>query len=385
MTIAEKIHTPLDLGSTIRSCTAEETLQRILPLRKKFGITRIANITGLDTLGIPVMIAIRPNAKNLSTSQGKGLTLELAKISALMESIELWHAENLPPADFSASYDELKPHQNCLNPADFCTSSLYEYTRLNEHSFQWFRAQDLLTQKTIYIPGPVLSLDTTQPRLVDSLFSASTNGLASGNTLAEATCHALLEIIERDCIARWQALEPTQQLETALDLTSISSPDIQTLIQTCHANDTQIILWDLTSPLGIPAYQCVITDNSLARSTNVFSGKGAHLSKDIALIRAITEAAQIRLTYIAGVRDDIFPAHYEHIVPPLKKFPMGKRSYHSTAPIKIPGTFEDMLQIILDRLRKHHFNSVVMYNHTRPDLNIPVVHALIPGMRAPHE
>jgi len=51
------------------------------------GITRVANVTGLDHVGIPVVMACRPNARGLAVSQGKGLTLDAAKASAVMESI----------------------------------------------------------------------------------------------------------------------------------------------------------------------------------------------------------------------------------------------------------------------------------------------------------
>ena len=83
----------LKLGSH-RICSAGETLKRIESQAGKFGITRVANITGLDRIGIPVTLAIRPNSRSVAVSQGKGRTLDDAKASALMEAIEIWHAEN---------------------------------------------------------------------------------------------------------------------------------------------------------------------------------------------------------------------------------------------------------------------------------------------------
>src|SRR4051812_31442956 len=70
-----------------------ETVAEYRALMPRLGITRLANVTGLDTIGIPVYVAIRPNARCLATSQGKGLDHDAAKASALMESIETWHAE----------------------------------------------------------------------------------------------------------------------------------------------------------------------------------------------------------------------------------------------------------------------------------------------------
>src|SRR3954470_14064746 len=78
-----------------RSATLEQTWRRFSRLAKRAGITRIADLTGLDTLGIPVFAAIRPMGLSLSTQQGKGTTREGARISALMESLETWSAEHI--------------------------------------------------------------------------------------------------------------------------------------------------------------------------------------------------------------------------------------------------------------------------------------------------
>src|SRR6185295_13174400 len=72
-----------------------ETLARVQPFLAKMGITRLANVTGLDTIGIPVVLACRPNSRSLAVSQGKGLDLDAAKASAVMETAESYHAENI--------------------------------------------------------------------------------------------------------------------------------------------------------------------------------------------------------------------------------------------------------------------------------------------------
>src|SRR5687768_18616303 len=95
-----------DLGGTVRYRDPADTLAWIRPLLPAFGITRIANVTGLDRIGIPVWMCIRPDARCLSVSQGKGVTDELAQISAIMESIELYHAERAAEPDMIASYHE---------------------------------------------------------------------------------------------------------------------------------------------------------------------------------------------------------------------------------------------------------------------------------------
>src|SRR5258707_13825136 len=78
---------------THRAATLDATWRRFAPAAKRAGITRIAELTGLDTIGIPVFAAIRPLGLSLSTQQGKGLTPLAAKVSALMEALETWTAE----------------------------------------------------------------------------------------------------------------------------------------------------------------------------------------------------------------------------------------------------------------------------------------------------
>ena len=78
-----------------RRCSPLETLARLTPHLTSMGITRIANVTGLDNIGIPVVMVCRPNSRALSVSQGKGLDLHEAKVSGLMEAAELFHAENI--------------------------------------------------------------------------------------------------------------------------------------------------------------------------------------------------------------------------------------------------------------------------------------------------
>src|SRR5580692_11826306 len=80
---------------THRAASLAATWKRFAPAAKRAGITRIAELTGLDTLGIPVFAAIRPMGKSLSTQQGKGLSRDAARISALMESLETFSAEHV--------------------------------------------------------------------------------------------------------------------------------------------------------------------------------------------------------------------------------------------------------------------------------------------------
>ena len=92
---------------THRTVPPQETLARVTPLLAEMGITRIANITGLDLIGIPVVMACRPNSRSIAVAQGKGLDLAAAKVSAVMEAVETFHAERVALPLRLATYAEL--------------------------------------------------------------------------------------------------------------------------------------------------------------------------------------------------------------------------------------------------------------------------------------
>lgn len=78
---------------TQRTYNPEETLRRIAPAMRTCGISRVLDVTHLDRIGIPTYNAVRPNGMILSVSNGKGWTKAAASVSAIMESIEVEHAE----------------------------------------------------------------------------------------------------------------------------------------------------------------------------------------------------------------------------------------------------------------------------------------------------
>ena len=132
----------IHLGGTFRACLPDVTIKWLQPKVTKIGITRVANITGLDCVGIFVVTSIRPNAKHLSVSQGKGLTLELAKISAIMESFEGYHAENPPDTLMQGSYQELKIIQPVIHPNLF-NQGTFTTKNLTTIELEWIRAKEL--------------------------------------------------------------------------------------------------------------------------------------------------------------------------------------------------------------------------------------------------
>ena len=211
----------LNLGGTYRAIDPQDTLAKVEPLLwTAFGITRVANITHLDHVGIPTYLAIRPQAKLLTTAQGKGINDDLAKISAIMESIEGWHCENMTEPPLFGSYQTLKHEYPLCNLDPSLNHGPFEWNNIESLEIPWAKGTELITGKPIYFPYTMINVNTAYYRPGYRYFPPRTNGLASGNTDEEAICHALYEIIEREIEARNLLFMKGPQV----DLSTIQSP-----------------------------------------------------------------------------------------------------------------------------------------------------------------
>ena len=181
---------------------SRETLERLRPLTRSMGITRVANLTGLDRIGIPVAAAFRPNARSLSVSQGKGTDLIAAKVSALMESIEAHHAERMAKPLMLLSYEDMASKYLVVDVGrlPFASPGVFHAGL----PILWVEGWDLLNERAAWLPYELVHANYTHPMPTGSgCFNASTNGLASGNHRLEATAHAICEVIERDASTLW--------------------------------------------------------------------------------------------------------------------------------------------------------------------------------------
>ncbi|WP_367607491.1 YcaO-like family protein [Legionella sp. W05-934-2] len=359
-----------DLIGTYRSAKPLQTLAIIEPLASHYDITRIAHITGLDTLGIPTYVAYRPNSRSLSCSQGKGVSHALAKVSAIMEAIEFHCIEHLPPADLHGSFQVLSKTYP-LYPLDTISKTLIKVDLL-ETSIDWLKGYDLINQQPIYFPRDMIGLDKSQNNLTSLALWPSSNGLASGNTYEEALCHALFELIERDMF------ETTS--DRIVDLEKLTDPTCQQMVNTIQ-EQAKLVVTDVTNQrLSMPIYKAVITDKANANRLSLgIVGHGCHLSAQVAFLRAITEAAQARLTYISGARDDI-PIH---LFSPQLLYRMTPKVAPNCLLQEIntmPNTMTEMLNLILDRLVTNGHGQVIVYRLTPDDCPFAVVRALIPTL-----
>ncbi|MFJ2782210.1 YcaO-like family protein [Kitasatospora sp. NPDC087315] len=289
---------------THRTRHPAQTWTRIRPLLTTYGITRVADVTGLDDLAIPVTMAVRPLARTLSVAQGKGATLDAARVSGAMEAIEAWHGERTVPAPSVRA-----PAREMGLPYPVTALESHPGSLLTSRTvLDWITARSAVDDTPVPVPAACVGLGREvhdQWRL--HLPSASTNGLASGNTRAEAVVHGLCEVIERDTIS--DLTSPGRPWPAQLiDPATVEDPHCADLIARVRAARVWLELWHLPNRFGVPVMACYLWRED--QPALLVSGSGANLDPHVALSRAITEAAQSRLTQITGSREDIHPAAY---------------------------------------------------------------------------
>lgn len=370
---------------THRTCAPDETLARLRPLLPAMGITRIANVTGLDRTGIPVVMVSRPNARSVTVSQGKGLTLAAAKVSGVMEALEVWHAEHIVKPVKLASLDEMRAEHRVADVTGLPRSRDSRFTAALP--MLWIEGDDLLGSGRVWVPFELVSANYTLPFPPGSgCFQANTNGLASGNHWLEAASHGLCEVVERDARTLWKHRSPGAQAAMAVDPDSIDDAACGGMITQYRSADLEVRIWDTTTDVGIASFVCLLVGQDGDDADPEF-GSGCHPARHIALLRALTEAGQARNTYIAGARDDYFPHLYSRaararrqaLCRRLLASSKPQRAYADTPGFESPSIDGD-LRWILARLRAAGIDQVVAVDLTREAVGVPVVRVIVPGL-----
>jgi ribosomal protein S12 methylthiotransferase accessory factor len=350
------------------------------------GITRVGNVTGLDCIGIPTTVAVRPNARSFSVSQGKGESLPQAIASAMMEACELFHAEHIVEQGRLASFAALSSRAPVVPPKLLRRTSA---PLTDCQDIAWIEGYDLLQREPCWVPIEVVHTDYTlsNPHYGKHFFS-STNGLASGNHVLEALSSAICEVVERDAVVLWTVRRMEERARCRLDLATVDDDVCRALLQRYERAGILPRVWDITSDIGMAAFVCDIpavvdVPSGLRR----FRGSGCHPDRGVALARALTEAAQIRLTHITGIRDDLPPAHYEEglaqkigaaLLDSLSQSAPGRRFQD------VPSyVCDDLMHDVvweLERLAAAGLERAVAVDLTRSEFDIPVVRLVVPGL-----
>jgi len=292
-----------------RSIAPAETVRRIWPHLGELGITRLARQTGLDRIGIPCWAAFRPNSRNLAGAQGKGLTDAAACASAAMEALEAAIAEAPVTPGCVASAEALAAR----GEAWFDPERLLPFgTGLDRRQpIGWLAGVDIATGRAIWVPRDIVDMDGERSDLPG--VCKTSNGLASGNTTEEALFHGLCELIERDATTLWSTLADDAALATAIAAADFADPAVTGLARQVETAGFRLGLFDQTADLGIPVVMAVLGPDraGFVGELDIAAGYGAHPVAARAALRAISEAAQSRVTSIAASRDDIHSAAFD--------------------------------------------------------------------------
>jgi ribosomal protein S12 methylthiotransferase accessory factor len=226
-------------------------------------------------------------------------------------------------------------------------------------------------------------------RWTRSGFVASSNGLASGNHPLEAIEHGLCEAIERDAVTLWRLLDPAARAASRVDLRTVHDPACRSVLDRYAAATMAVGVWDVTSDVGVPAFCCRVVDRSDEpfRRLGFAEGMGCHPSRAIALLRALTEAAQSRLVLIAGSRDDVLRAHYAEMRSPERSDRIraelvethGRRVFDAGPGVE-HDTFDADVAWEIERLRAAGLERVIVVDLTKAELGIPVMRTVVPGL-----
>lgn len=353
------------------------------------GVTRVADVTGLDRIGIPVVMVIRPNAFGAAVSQGKGCDLAAAMASGLMEAIESWHAERLAIEPLLASYEAISSDATALDVTRLPPRRQSAWRP--DLPMWWVEGRDLLGGGPVWVPHQLVHGDyRLPPPPGTSCFCASSNGLAAGSEPSEALLHALCEVIERDAVALWHASPLARRDAARVDLATVDDPVAVDLLARLDAADMSVAVWDVTSDVGVPAFRAEIGERG-ARLPSFHeapaAGAGCHPNSGVALCRALTEAAQSRLTVISGARDDLDDGaygvdHHQPRVapararPPCAPTPLDFRARSSLPEVSVG----DAVESILRRLRAVGVSQAALVDLSRPDFDVSVVRVVVPGL-----
>lgn len=369
------------VAGTHRAMDPAITLARIRPHLHKAGITRVADITGLDTIGIPVVIATRPASGSLAVEAGKGATLEAAATSATMEAIERFVGEECPVRDLLATVNEVR--DDLAVPAD--AFPLMTRARVVEdRAFGWSWMWDLATGERRLAPELLVQLPSEQPAMLAAPWAASSNGLASGNNVAEALCAGLYEVIERDATSCWQVAHERGTPLLNIDLDSLTGGIIGGIVEQVRFADSDVAIMWCPTDVGIPTCMAYVWSN--AQGLGIYKGYGCHLDPEIAMIRAVTEAVQARTIFVAGARDDMLRGSFDALRRSDVHGPEAVMANTVTVtvddiPDRATSSFHGDIALLLEGLAGAGFHTVLARElEMGREFEAAVVRVIVPGL-----
>lgn len=379
----------VNLTAHARTSEASEILPELLHLKNLAGITRVADITDLDSTGITVFQSVRPEAEQADNTftvfAGSGRTKEECQVSAIAEAIERFCAEydNFRGTVVAESYARLRQDNRVvIHPNEF---NLPAGRTFEENEvLEWVRAVDLRTSEECLVPANTVFYPYT-PRTGSALFRYFSTGLACGKGYAEAIAHGLSEVIERDASALNRILRdrPAVRLET------IGSPEAQRLIGQLQNAGLNVVIRHISrEDVRIPTFSVILDDPVLADPMYLSGGYAAHPDKELAIVRAIREAVQSRTGTISGAREDLGKFRSSKSVSYAdfrKKYSYwfdsttNAADYEEIHSCRAPSALDD-INMMASALVTAGFKRILVVDLSHEELKLKTIKVLVPGV-----
>jgi len=338
-------------------------------------------------------------------SFGKGSSAEQGEASALMEAIERYSGifqgdeirvmrrfTDFPPGDAILPNDVLL-HSDAQVRRELAQANGPDEATPVPTAFdpsakiEWSPVWSLRDQRFKYLPTSLLYFFYRGP--VGYQVHADSNGCAAGNTLEEAIVQGFLELVERDAYAIWW-YNRLQRAE--VDLGQFDDPYIRDLKTQLAETGRRLWLLDVTSDLGIPTFVTIAHWMENAQEFIEF-GSGAHFDARIAALRAMTELSQFLSIGLMGRRAPNPSRQESNLESNHDGAPSFRLQDHaylmpSGTPVVRPdfgskfGELDKREQVTacVDLVQRAGLDFLVL-DQTRPDIEVPVVRVIVPGLR----
>ncbi len=328
-------------------------------------------------------------------SFGKGSTAEQGEASALMEAIERYSGifqgdeirvarrfTDFPPGDAILPNDVMlfsdAQYRQQHDPTSAAHDSHPVPPRFDPSAkVDWSPVWSLRDQRFKYLPTSLLYFFYRGP----GAFPTDSNGCAAGNTLEEAIVQGFLELVERDAYAIWW-YNRLQRAE--VDIEQLGDSYVRDLQAQLAASGRRLWVLDVTSDLAVPTF-VALTHWMQDGKENIEFGSGAHYDARIALLRALTELNQFLSIGLMGggsgeksSLDGSTPFRLEDhpfLTPRDNAMvqPGGSSKFGSL------GASEQVAACV--GVAKQQGLDFLVLNQTRPDIEVPVVRVIVPGLR----
>ncbi|AND89814.1 MULTISPECIES: TOMM precursor leader peptide-binding protein [Bradyrhizobium] len=322
-------------------------------------------------------------------SFGKGSTAEQGEASALMESIERYSG--------IFQGDEIRTTRRFVDfaPGDALLPNdvqLFSETQFKNRFLQqpddphpvpepfdpstrteWSPVSSLRDKRFKYLPTGLLYF-------FYGGFHTDSNGCAAGNTRDEAIVQGFLELIERDAYAIWWY---NQVQRAAVDLEQFDDFYVRDLQAQFADAGRKLWVLDVTTDLGIPTYVAIMHWMQNGHE-NIEFGSGAHFDRHIALLRSLTELTQFMSVGMMGGASGEKPT-LDGVTPlRLENYPFLTPSDRPIVPpapsLKLHDNTRDQVIACVEIAARAGYDFLVL-DQTRPDVEVPVVRVLVPGLR----